>query len=134
MKDNNLPIQKSPQKKKKYNSYSYALKRKIVYEIEKGEKSINQARIEYNIKGKSLIYTWLKKYGLLNYQHGKEYMMKQSPNEKIKEQQSRIEELEFQKDILLDIQKVYMEMGIDVKKFLPELLKKEFENRTRKDK
>jgi len=132
MKDKKLPIQKSPRKKTKYNQYSYALKRKIVYEIEKGEKSINQARIEYNIKGKSLIYTWIKKYGLLNYQPGKEYKMKQSPNEIIKELKLKNEQLELQKDILLDIQEVYEEFGIDVKKYLPELLKREFLNRKRK--
>ena len=134
MKDNKLQIQKSPQKKAKYNKYSYALKRKIVFEIEKGEKSINQARIEYNIKGKSLIYTWIKKYGLLNYQPGKEYKMKQSPNEIIKELKLKNEQLELQKDILLDIQEVYQEFGIDVKKYLPELLRRDFLNRTRKHK
>lgn len=134
MKDNKLQIPKSPQKKVKYNKYSYALKRKIVYEIEKGEKSINQARIEYNIKGKSLIYTWIKKYGLLNYQPGKEYKMKQSPNEIIKELKLKNEELQLHKDILLDIQQVYEEFGVDVKKYLPELLKKEYKNRTRKGK
>lgn len=132
MKDNKLQIQKSPQKKTKYNKYSYALKRKIVYEIEKGHKSINQAKIDYNIKGKSLIYTWIKKYGLLHYQPGKDYMMKQSPNELIKELKNKIEQLELQKDILLDVQEVYEEFGVDVKKFLPELLKKEFINRKRK--
>lgn len=134
MKNNNLKIQKSPTKKGNYNKYSYALKRKIVYEIENGSKSINQARLDYGIKGKSLIYTWVKKYGLLNYQPDKEYKMKQSPQEKIKELQKQIEQLELEKDIMFDIQEAFEEEGVDVKKFLPEQLKKEYINRQKKAK
>ena len=134
MKDKNLGVQKSPTKKGKYNKYSYALKRKIVYEIEKGEKSINQARQEYKVKGKSLIYVWLKKYGLLNYEPEKVYKMKQSPREKLKELEKRLEELELQKDILLDIQEAFEEEGVDVKKYLPEQLRRDYVNRQRRGK
>jgi hypothetical protein len=59
--------------------------------------------------------------------------MKQSPQEKIKELQLKIEQLEFQKEILLDIQQVYQEdFGVPVKKCLPEQLKKDFENHLKK--
>jgi len=134
MMDKKLAIQKSPAKKSNYNKYSYALKRKIVYEVEKGQKSIHQAKLEYGIKGNSLIYAWIKKYGLLNYEPDKEYKMKQSPQEKIKELLNKIEQLELEKDIFFDISEAFQEQGVDVKKFLPEQLKKEFLNRLRKAK
>ena len=135
MANKDLGIQKSPQKtgeKRKNRKYSYALKRKIVYEVDKGILSINQAREKYGIRGKSLIYTWIRKYGLLHYEPSKSYKMKQSPQERIKELQKRIEELELDKDILLDIQEAFEEEGVDVKKYLPEQLRRDYVNRQRK--
>lgn len=136
MKKKDLSSQKSPSfviGKSKYKKYSYALKRKVVYEVESGKRSIEQARLHYQIKGKTLIYSWIKKYGLLNYHPNKEYQMKQSPQEKIKELQLKIEELELQKDILLDIQQIYQEdFDVPVKKYLPEQLKKDFKNHLKK--
>ena len=136
MKKKDLSGQKTPcygVQKRSYKKYSYGLKRKIVYEVETGKRSIEQARIHFHIKGKTLIYAWMKKYGLLNYNPKKEYLMKQSPREKIKELQLKIEQLEFQKDILLDIQQIYQEeFDVPVKKYLPEQLKKDFENHLKK--
>ena len=136
MKNKDLSSQKSPsfgEKKNKYKLYSYALKRKIVYEVQTGKRSIEHARVHYRIKGKTLIYCWIKKYGLLTYNPKKEYLMKQSPREKIKELELKIEELEFEKDILLDIQQIYAEeYGVPVKKFLPEQLKKDLKNHLKK--
>jgi transposase-like protein len=136
MKNKDLSSQKDPSfkvQKNKYKKYSYALKRKVVYEVETGKRSIEQARIEYHIRGKTLIYCWIKKYGLLHYNPKKEYLMKQSPQEKIKELQMKLEELEFEKDILLDIQQIYQdEFGIPVKKYLPEQLKKDFKKHLKK--
>jgi transposase-like protein len=132
-----LGNQNVPQKnggKRKNRKYSYGLKRKVVYEVEQGILSINQAREKYEIRGKSLIYSWIKKYGLLYYNPEKAYQMKQSPQEKIKELQMRIEELELDKDILLDIQEAFEEEGVDVKKYLPEQLKKDYINHQRKGK
>lgn len=133
MKKKELYKVKSPskilRKKKKYRSYSYALKRKVVYEIEKGIWNIESARHHYGIKSKSLIYSWIKRYGLLTYDPKKSYQMKQSPQERIKELQLRIEELELEKDLLLDIQEAYEEEGVDVKKYLPEQLKREYSRR-----
>ena len=136
MKSKDLSSQKLPcsgMKKKKYKQYSYALKRKVVYEVETGKRSIEQARVDYQIRGKTLIYSWIKKYGLLNYNPKKDYLMKQSPQEKIKELQLKLEELEFEKDILLDIQQIYQdEFGIPVKKYLPEQLKKSYKKHVKK--
>ena len=136
MKNKDLCSQKDPcsgMKKKKYKQYSYALKRKVVYEVETGKRSIEQARVDYGIRGKTLIYCWIKKYGLLHYNPKKEYQMKQSPLEKIKELQQKLEELKFEKDILLDIQQIYeKDFGVPVKKYLPEQLKKDYKNHLKK--
>ena len=64
--------------------------------------------------------------------------MKQSPNEKIKELQKKIEELEFDKSILLTSHQVMKEdFGIDVKKYLPgqleDELDKHIKNNPKKD-
>jgi len=137
MKNKDLGSQKNPSfpaKTKTYKKYSYALKRRIVYEVETGKRSIEQARIHYQVKGKSLIYAWIKKYGLLTYDPKKEYTMKQSPQEKIKELQLKIERLELEKDILLDVQQIYKEdFGIPVKKYLPEQLIIDLKNHKKKD-
>ena len=136
MKNKDLSSQKNPsnkEQKNKYKKYSYALKRKVVYEVETGKRSIEQARLAYEIRGKTLIYSWIKKYGLLHYDPKKEYLMKQSPQEKIKELQMKIEELELEKDILLDIQEIYQdEFGVPVKKYLPEQLKNAFKKHQKK--
>ena len=45
----------------------------------------------------------------------------------------KIEELELEKDILLDIQEIYQdEFGIPVKKYLPEQLKNAFKKHQKK--
>ena len=88
MKNKDLSSQKPPcfgEQKNKYKQYSYPLKRKVVYEVETRKRSIEQARLHCEISGKTLIYNWIKKYGMLHYNPKKEYEMKQSPQEKIKE-------------------------------------------------
>jgi transposase-like protein len=135
MKNNRLKNQKSPSissDKKKYQQYSYGLKRKVVHEVQSGKRSIEDARIFYQIKGKSLIYSWIKLYGKLIYDPKKAYLMKKSPQERIKELEEKLEIAELQKDILLDITEAMEEEGMDVKKYLPEQLRKDYENHKRK--
>ncbi len=132
MKNKELGVQKkNPKKseKRKYIRYSYKLKRKIVSEITKGKLSINQAKIKYGIESNSIIYAWRKKYGNLVYSENKNYTMKQSPEERIKELKKQIEELEMDKDILLTYNYILeTEFGVDVKKHLPEQLKKDYKS------
>ena len=135
MKNKRIKNQKSPSKstdKMKYQKYSYGLKRKVVYEVEAGKRTIEDARKAYQIKGKSLIYTWIKLYGKLTYDPKKTYLMKKSPQERIKELEEKLEIALLEKDILLDITEAYEEEGVDVKKFLPEQLKKDYENHKKK--
>lgn len=132
MKNKQLKNQNPPsshQPKQKYRKYSYSLKRQVVHEIQSGKRSIEEARLFYDVKGKSLIYSWIKLYGKLIYDPKKNYLMKKSPQEIIKELREKVEILEFEKDVLLDITEAIEEQGVDVKKFLPELLKKDYKNR-----
>ena len=137
MKSKSLKIQNNPSnstQKRKYQKYSYGLKREVVHEIETGKRTIEDARKAYNIKSKSLIYAWIKLYGRLIYDPKKNYLMKKSPQERIKELEEKLEIALLEKDILLDISEAYEEEGVDVKKYLPEQLKKDYENHKRKAK
>ena len=126
MKDNSLGKNNLPSKKtekKKYKKYSYSLKREVVYQVVSGKMFINQARIHYDIRGKTLINSWIKKYGLLFYNPKQNYAMIESPEQTIKKLKLDIEQLQLEKDILLDIQHIYIkEYGVDAKKFLSQQL------------
>ena len=84
MEKSNKKISTKPEKKRCYNKYSYALKRKIVNDILKGILSKEEAMLRYGIRSRQSINYWLSKYGSLNYRNQKNYGMKQSPEEKIK--------------------------------------------------
>ena len=124
MKKSNKKISTKKEKKKTYNKYSYALKRKIVNDILKGILSKEEAMLRYGIRSRQSINYWLSKYGLLNYRNQKNYGMKQSPEEKIKELQMRIEELEnaqYVLNIAIDI--ADEQFGTQIrKKYLPQQL------------
>jgi len=135
MKSKNLKSQKSPSNstnKRKNRKYGYGLKRKVVYEIEAGKRTIEDARKTYHIKSKSLIYAWIKMYGRLSYDPKKTYLMKKTPQERIRELEEKLEDALLDRDILLDITEAYEEEGVDVKKYLPEQLKKDYENHIKK--
>jgi uncharacterized protein YlbG (UPF0298 family) len=76
----------------------------------------------------------IKKYGLLFYNPKKSYAMQENPNDKIKELLMRIEELEFEKEILLTVKQVLTEdLGVDVKKYLPEQLNEQLTKHIKKN-
>ena len=136
MKKSNNKISTNSEKKKTYNKYSYALKRKIVNDILKGILSKEEAMLRYGIKSRQSINYWLSKYGLLNYRQQKNYGMKQSPEEKIKELQARIEELEnaqYVLNIAIDIADETMGTQIR-KKYLPQSLAAAKKHKTAKNK
>ena len=124
MKRTNKKISTKTEKKRTYNKYSYALKRKIVNDILKGILSKEEAMLRYGIRSRQSINYWLSKYGLLNYRNQINYGMNQSPQEKIKELQARIEELENAKIVLnLAIDIADEEFGTQIrKKYLPQSL------------
>jgi len=124
MKKRNKKISTNSKKKRTYTKYSYALKRKIVNDILKGILSKEEAMLRYGIRSRQSINYWLSKYGLLNYRNQKNYGMKQSPEEKIKELEARIEELENAKIVLnVAIDIADEEFGTQIrKKYLPQSL------------
>jgi len=96
---------------------------------------VNQARIHYDIRGKTLINSWIKKYGLLFYNPKQNYDMVESPEQTIKRLKLEKEQLQLEKDILLDIQQIYIkEYGVDAKKFLSQQLNVDLEKHIKKAK
>ena len=135
MKKSNIKISTNSIKKRTYNKYSYALKRKIVNDILKGILSKEEAMLRYGIRSRQSINYWLSKYGLLNYRNQKYYGMKQSPEEKIKELEARIEELENAKIVLnIAIDIADEEFGTEIrKKYLPQSLAASKKHKTGKN-
>ena len=125
MESNNNKNLTNSRRKRHYNKYSYALKRKVVNDIMKGILTKEEAMLKYGIRSRQSINDWLNKYSLLNYRNQKNYGMKQSPEEKIKELKARIEELETDKIILNTVIDIADEMfNADIrKKHLPQQLK-----------
>ena len=113
------------QRKKAYRFYSYSLKRQVVNDILKGILSKEEALLRYGIRSRQSINDWIRKYSLLNYRKEKNYGMKQSPSERIKELESRVLELENAQIILNTVIDIAdEELGSEIrKKYLPQQLK-----------
>jgi transposase-like protein len=111
-----------------YVRASYALKRKIVDLVSNGRISKNAAAKKYNVSRSSLDY-WMKKMSTLEQ---KETTM--SKDKELKKLRQRIEELEFIKDFQQDLIVEYeIETGdLKSKKYLPEQLAKEIEQKRKK--
>ena len=125
MKNNNNKSSTKPAKKRYYNKYAYALKRRVVNNILLGIISKEEAMLKYNIRSRQSINYWLSKYSSLNYRNQKNYGMKEAPNENIKRLEAEIETLSEDKIILnmaIDIADEEFKTNIR-KKFLPQQLK-----------
>jgi len=116
------------EKKQDYVRASYALKRKIVDLVSNGRISKNAAAKKYNVSRSSLDY-WMNKFSTLE---EKETTM--SKDKELKKLRQRIEELEFIKDFQQDLIVEYeIETGdLKSKKYLPEQLAKEIEQKRKK--
>jgi len=132
-KVNNANLTKG-RKKRKNNQYSYGLKRKVVDEIMKGILTKEEALGRYGIRSRQSINNWINQYSSLNYREEKNYGMKKSPSEQIKELKARIEELEEDKIILnIAIDIADEEFGTEIrKKHLPQQLKRSKKHRGKK--
>ena len=100
MKKNNNKSSTKSAKKRYYNKYAYALKRRVVNDILLGIISKEEAMLKYNIRSRQSINYWLSKYSSLNYRNQKKYGMKESPEEKIKQLKAEISDLQTDKMIL----------------------------------
>lgn len=120
----NFTKSKEKESKISYKKYSYALKRRIVNDIKKGIISKEEAMLKYGIRSRQSINYWLSQYSLLNYCNQKNYGMKQSPEQLIKQLKKRIEELEnsvITLNIVIDIADEQFNTNIR-KKFLSQQL------------
>jgi len=106
--------------------YSYAFKQKVVSEIESGKLTRSQARKLYGISGGSTVNGWLKKLG-------KTYLLNKVVRVEMKDELSRMKQLEKEKKELESalanahlklityeslIEVAEAELGIDLKKNL----------------
>ena len=115
--------EKASCRKKEYKKFDYALKLKVINEIQNGQISVNYASKKYNISRSSITY-WLKKFSTLE-----QTDKNMSKNKEIKRLKEKIEELEFVKEFQQEIiAEVELITGLDIaKKSLPEKLAKEIE-------
>ena len=115
-------------KKKKYVKPSYALKRKIIHQVSNGLISKNAASKEHRVS-RSLIDYWMNKFSTLE-----ERETAMGKDKELKKLKQRIEELEFIKDFQQDlIAEFEVETGeLKSKKYLPEQLAKEIEQKRRR--
>jgi transposase len=116
------------EKNQDYVRASYALKSKIVDLVSNGRISKNAAAKKYNVSRSSIDY-WMTKFCTLEQ---KETTM--SKDKELKKLRQRIEELEFIKDFQQDLIVEYeIETGdLKSKKYLPEQLAKEIEQKRKK--
>ncbi len=121
-------VSQTAEKIQEYVKASYALKRKIVNLISNGRISKNAAAKKYNVSRSSIDY-WMTKFSTLE---EKEIVM--SKDDELKKLKKRIEELEFIKDFQQDLIAEYeIETGdLKSKKYLPEQLAKEIEQKRKK--
>lgn len=118
------------EKNQEYVKASYALKRKIVNLVSNGRISKNAASKKYNVSRSSIDY-WMNKFSTLE-----EKDTTMSKDKELKKLKLRIEELEFIKDFQQDLIAEYeIETGdLKSKKYLPEQLAKEIEQKKKKAK
>jgi transposase len=116
------------EKNQEYVRASFALKSKIVDLISNGRISKNAAAKKYNVSRSSIDY-WMTKFCTLEQ---KDSTM--SKDKELKKLKQRIEELEFIKDFQQDLIAEYeIETGdLKSKKYLPEQLAKEIEQKRKK--
>ena len=128
--DKDKKIETTAENFPQYVKASYALKRKIVDLVSNGRISKNAAAKKYNVSRSSIDY-WMNKFATLE---EKETFM--NTDKEIKKLKQRIEELEFIKDFQQDLIVEYeLETGdLKSKKYLPEQLAKEIEQKKKKAK
>ena len=128
--DKDKKIETSAENFPQYVKASYALKRKIVDLVSNGRISKNAAAKKYNVSRSSIDY-WMNKFATLE---EKDTLM--NTDKEIKKLKQRIEELEFIKDFQQDLIVEYeLETGdLKSKKYLPEQLAKEIEQKRKKAK
>lgn len=100
--------------------YSMSFKLQVVQEVEHGEISITGARRKYGIQGSHTVSTWLRKYGIFDWENQTPSNMPKSQEQKILELEAKVKLLEKQKAFLkhqadrADRKAVLFDMMIDL--------------------
>lgn len=76
---------KESSRKRTQRDYTLAFKLQVVSQVERGELSYKQAHERYGIQGRSTVLVWLRKHGNLDWNQPRVHMVKQSPEQRIKE-------------------------------------------------
>ncbi len=71
--------------KRTQRDYTLAFKLQVVSQVESGELTYKQAHARYGIQGRSTVLVWLRKHGNLDWKQLRVHMVKQSPEQRIKE-------------------------------------------------
>lgn len=108
---------------RKQRKYSIEFKKKIVADFESGTYSVPQLEKLHGV-GNATIYRWIYKFSTFNEQGFRVIEMKDSSNQKMKELEARVKELERtvgRKQIMIDYLEKMMEIAkdeldIDIKK------------------
>lgn len=80
-------------KKRSQKNYTLAFKLQIIAEVERGELSYKQAQNKFGIQGNSTVLVWLRKHGTLDW---KIPINMETPDKKIKELESKLQNLELE--------------------------------------
>jgi transposase-like protein len=103
--------------------FTETFKKKIVEEYERGKFTVKELEKIYHVSNVS-IYSWIYKYSFYNKKSIKVVEMTESSNKKLKQLETRINELERsvgQKQLYIDYMEKMMEiakdeLGVDIKK------------------
>ena len=118
--------------KRTQRDYTLAFKLQVIHEVEAGDLTYKQAQKKYGIQGKSTVLVWLRKHGKLNWSKLQDSPIVNTPNQKIKELEAKLDLAEKkayqaeQKAALLDtlIDVAEGQFGFEIrKKSLPKQLK-----------
>ncbi len=114
--------------KKAYSKISYALKQELVTKILNGQSSKRSLCLQNNISRSTLDYWCSKLATQADKQAG---MSLKKENKKLKEKVEELEFIkEFQQDIMIEMERMYGK--VDLKKYLPEHLYREIEEKRKR--
>lgn len=80
--------------------YSHSFKLHVVREVESGELSITGALHKYGIQSHGTVLNWIRKFGTFDRELQVKFTMDKSPEQKLLELESKVRQLEKQKQSL----------------------------------
>jgi len=75
--------------KRTQKDYSISFKLQVVQEVERAELGINAATRKYGIQGSATVVTWLRKYGIFDWENQTPSNMPKTQEQKLLEQNKK---------------------------------------------